>query len=221
MRLTLQLCNVSYGIIPRLSVLLKMRRQTSGNVQMTDIWVPELHIVNNTWYVYFAADTSPKGNPTHRMYVLKGPTSAVDPMAPTSTFNLVGQVANLPDQWQIDGTVFTLNNKLYLVYSGWPLNESDGLTQELFIAKMIVPVNADPSTKAVMISTPTYPCEKYQDPGPNGAVHAINEGPAWLQLDSFQGIVFSAGASWHIAISRRRSNSNLLLAEISSATIVQ
>ena len=163
---------------------------------MTDIWAPELHVVNNTWYVYFAADTPPKGNPTHRMYVLQGPASSVDPMAATSTFNLVGQVANLPNQWQIDGTVFTLNHVLYFVYSGWPLNDSSGLTQELFIAKMDDPVTADPNTTPAMISTPTYAWEKYTDPGPGGAVHAINEGPAWLQLDSFQGIVFSAGASW-------------------------
>jgi len=171
-------------------------RQPSGNIQMTDLWAPELHIVNNTWYVYFAADTPPKGNPTHRMYVLQGPASTIDPMAATSTFNLVGQIANLPNQWQIDGTVFTFNQVLYLVYSGWPLNDSSGLTQELFIAKMIDPVTAEPATTPAMISTPTYTWEKYTDPGPGGAVHAINEGPAWLQLDSFQGIVFSAGASW-------------------------
>ena len=129
------------------------------------------------------------------MYVLKGPVSTVDPMQPTSTFTYQGPIKNLPNQWAIDGTVFTIANQLYLAYSGWPLNETDDLKQEIFIAKMINPVTADPSAGVHVISTPTYPWEKYQDPG-NGPLHQINEGPAWLELDGFKGIVFSAGASW-------------------------
>src|SRR5579862_5809380 len=105
---------------------------------MQDIWAPELHDVAGHWYVYFAADQPPKGNPGHRMYVLRGPDSSTDPMNPSSTFTLVGQIGNLPsDQWAIDGTVFTLNNQLYLTYSGWPPTESDGNKQELYIAKMV------------------------------------------------------------------------------------
>jgi GH43 family beta-xylosidase len=163
---------------------------------MNDVWAPELHDVGGTWYVYFAADQPPKGNPGHRMYVLRGPASSIDPMEPTSTFSLVGLVGNLPpNQWAIDGTVFTIDNQLYLAYSGWPATETDGNTQQLFIAKMTNPVTADPAG-VHMISTPTFPWESYQDPGSNGALHKINEGPAWLEVDAFKGIVFSAGASW-------------------------
>jgi len=163
---------------------------------MQDIWAPELHDVAGHWYVYFAADQPPKGNPGHRMYVLRGPDSSTDPMNPSSTFTLVGQIGNLPsDQWAIDGTVFTLNNQLYLTCSGWPPTESDGNKQELYIAKMVDPVTADPSSGVHMISSPTLPWESYQDPG-GGQVHSINEGPAWLELGVFKGIIYSAGASW-------------------------
>jgi GH43 family beta-xylosidase len=117
-------------------------------------------------------------------------------MAPTSTFTFQGPIKNLPNQWAIDGTVFTIANQLYLAYSGWPINdETNDLKQEIYIAKMINPTTADPSAGVHMISTPTFPWEKYQDPG-NGPVHQINEGPAWLELDGFKGIIFSAGASW-------------------------
>ena len=162
---------------------------------MSDIWAPELHIVNGNWYVYFAAAQPPKGNPSHRMYILQGPAATVDPMDPSSTFTLVGQVKNLPDQWAIDGTVFKIDNQLYFVYSGWPMNVTNDLVQQLFIVKMLDPVTADPSSGPQLISIPTFPWEKYQEPN-NGPIHQINEGPAWLELDSFKGIVFSAGASW-------------------------
>ena len=46
-----------------------------------------------------------------------------------------------------------------------------------------------------MISTPDYPWEKFKDPG-DGPWHEVNEGPEWLELGSFKGIIFSAGASW-------------------------
>lgn len=162
---------------------------------MNDVWAPELHAIDGTWYVYFAADQPPKGNPGHRMYVLRGPDSSIDPMAATSVFSLVGQVANLPDQWAIDGTVFIIDNQLYMTYSGWPATETDGNLQQLFIAKMKDPVTADPIAGVHMISTPTFPWESYQDPGTD-VLHQINEGPAWLEIDAFKGIIFSAGASW-------------------------
>lgn len=126
------------------------------------------------------------------MYALQGPASSVDPMDPAATFTFEGQIRNLPDQWAIDGTVFTIDNQLYMVYSGWPLHATGNLLQQLFITKMINPVTADPSGSS-MIATPTYDWEKFQD---GNGLHEINEGPAWLELNGFKGIVFSAGASW-------------------------
>ena len=100
------------------------------------------------------------------MYVLRGPASSTDPMGATFVFSLFGFVGNLPaNQWTIDGTVVPVNNQLYLTYSRWPATETDGNTQQLFIAKMNSPVTADPTAGAHMISTPNYPLETYQDPG--------------------------------------------------------
>jgi GH43 family beta-xylosidase len=113
-----------------------------------------------------------------------------------SKFTYEGLVRGLPvNQWAIDGTIFHINQQLYFVYSGWPLTATDNLKQELFITRMVDPMTADPSTGVHMISTPTFPWESWRDPG-NGQVHHINEGPAWLEMGSFKGIIFSASASW-------------------------
>jgi GH43 family beta-xylosidase len=81
------------------------------------------------------------------------------------------------------------------MYSGWPLDSKDDLKQILFIARMIDPATVDPSVGVHVISNPEHPWEKYKDPG-DGPWHEINEGPQWLELDSFKGIIYSAGASW-------------------------
>jgi GH43 family beta-xylosidase len=164
---------------------------------MNAIWAPELHAgPDGYWYVYFAADSPTKTNESHRMYVLKGPKSDVDPTDPASTFKFQGQVQNLPkQQWQIDGTVFTINNQLYMVYSGWPLTDVTDVEslQQLWIARMITPSEADPAYQPVMIATPKYGWEMFPDPNPTAQV---NEGPAWLEIGSFRGLIFSASASW-------------------------
>jgi GH43 family beta-xylosidase len=176
-------------------LLIYNRRPPDEGMQMSDIWAPELHIVDNYWWVYFSAANPDQGNPSHRMYVLRGPHMSSDPMEPTSKFSLEGQIQGLPDHWAIDGTVMHIDNVLYMVYSGWPLNVNDDLIQQLFITKMVDPSTADPSTEVHMISAPDYPWEKFKDPG-DGPWHDINEGPQWLELGSFKGIIFSAGASW-------------------------
>ena len=105
---------------------------------MSDIWAPELHIVDDYWWVYFCGGHPAKGNASHRMYVLRGPHSSSDPMEPTSKFTFEGPVRGLPDHWAIDGTVFHINGELYMVYSGWQLHSNDDLKQELYITKDLI-----------------------------------------------------------------------------------
>lgn len=174
---------------------INVRRPEDAQLQMSDIWAPELHIIEDYWWVYFSAADPSQGNPSHRIYVLRGPHSSSDPMEPTSKFTFQGPIRGLPDHWAIDGTVFHLDKQLYMVYSGWPLHVDDDLKQELFIARMVDPVTADPSIGVHMISTPQEGWEKFKDPG-DGPWHEINEGPQWLEMGEFKGIVYSAGASW-------------------------
>ncbi|KAF2653480.1 glycoside hydrolase family 43 protein [Lophiostoma macrostomum CBS 122681] len=157
-----------------------------------DLWAPELHSLNGTWYIYFAADDPAHGNKSHRMFVLTGPPCTTSPLDP-STWSFSGRLGGLPDtQWAIDGTVITLHNSLYFVYSGWPLDHPstpDESKQELYIASMSSPTTCtSPPTR---ISTLDYAWEYSGSSG-------INEGPQFLSSPDgrWAGLVYSCAGSW-------------------------
>ena len=144
----------------------------------TAIWSPELHHIGNRWYIYVAADQH-GDNATHRMYVLESDTN--NPMV---GYTFVGQITSPDNHWAIDGTVLTLDGKLYFIWSGWAQSVSG--PQNLYIAPMSSPTQI--SGQRVLISRPTYLWET--------SVSPINEGPVTLQHDSRVFIVYSANASW-------------------------
>ncbi|KAI0126541.1 alpha-L-arabinofuranosidase II [Xylariales sp. AK1849] len=158
-----------------------------------DLWAPELHAIGGRWYVYYAAAHPAHGNRSHRMYVLGGPPVIEDPTQ--GQWGFLGRIRDMPDQWAIDGTIFELNQELYFVYSGWPLDDrsKSDLIQQLFIVKLADPVTA--GSRPVMISAPEQPWEFTRDG--NGA-HGINEGPQFLESPNarWKGIVFSCAGSW-------------------------
>jgi GH43 family beta-xylosidase len=92
----------------------------------------------------------------------------------------------------IDGTIFTIKDKLYFAYSGWPLGvRNNDLVQCIFLIEMRDAITA--SGTPLCISKPTYSWEKVRDQ--NGS-HEINEGPQYLEINSFQGLVISCSGSW-------------------------
>ncbi len=146
-----------------------------------EIWAPELHFINNKWYVYFAADDG--SNDNHRLYVIEN--SSADPL--TGTWVFKGKIAPATDKWAIDASVFEYKKSTYLLWSGWP-GDTNGV-QNIYIAKMKDPLTIDGDR--VMISTPNYNWEKH------GAPPAVNEGPEVIKNSS--GIVFltfSASGCW-------------------------
>ncbi|KAK3709969.1 hypothetical protein LTR37_010588 [Vermiconidia calcicola] len=84
-----------------------------GRNYSTDLWAPELHLINDNWYIIFTADPNFDQPPpetemfcdyncpavNHRMYVLQGSTS--DPW--TSKYTMKGELDTY-DQFAIDGT---------------------------------------------------------------------------------------------------------------------
>jgi len=146
-----------------------------------DIWAPELHYLQNKWYMYFAADSG--NNNSHRIYVLEN--ASADPMS--DNWVLKGKVADSSDKWAIDPTVFEYNNQLYMLWSGWQGN-SNG-EQDIYIAKMSDPLTI--SSGRVMISSPTYDWEKM------GAPPTVNEGPEMLENKNRNlFITYSASGCW-------------------------
>lgn len=145
-----------------------------------NLWAPELHRLNGKWYVYFAADDGENEN--HRMYVLENPSA--DPFE--GTFEFKGKIADpKADRWAIDGTVLTLRDKSYFVWSGWVADKN--VRQELYIAPM-----KDPWTLAgprVEISRPSHKWETVGEP-------TVNEGPQAVVRNGTVHLVYSASGSW-------------------------
>jgi GH43 family beta-xylosidase len=82
-----------------------------------NVWAPELHFLQNKWYIYFAADDG--NNANHRLYVAES-TSA------QGTYTPKGKISDATDRWAIDGTVLQKDDgSLYLIWSGWPGTTED------------------------------------------------------------------------------------------------
>ena len=149
-----------------------------GTMYSQEYWAPELHYIQGEWYIYVAADDG--NNDNHRMYVLKGTTQD-----PTDPFEMVGQITDSTNKWAIDGTVVTIQDELFFVWSGW---EGDvNVAQNLYIAHMSNPWTID--SERVLISTPEYTWEQVGTP-------TVNEGPTALYHDDDVFIVYSASGSW-------------------------
>lgn len=145
-----------------------------------NLWAPELHRLNGMWYVYYAADDGENEN--HRMYVLENASD--NPFE--GKFADKGKIADpKADRWAIDGTMLTLKDKNYLVWSGWVADKN--VRQELYIAPM-----QNPWTLAgprVEISRPTHKWETVGEP-------TVNEGPQALVRNGTVHLVYSASGSW-------------------------
>ncbi len=150
-----------------------------------DIWAPELHYLDNKWYIYVAADSSGI-NSTHRIYVLEN--AATDPT--TGTWTLKGKLTDVTNKWAIDASVFTYNNIEYIIWSGWQ-GDVDG-EQDIFISKLSNPYTI--GSERVLISKPTFGWETKITSGINVIV---NEGPeALINSSNKLFLTFSAGGCW-------------------------
>lgn len=162
-----------------------------------DLWAPELHFLAGKWYIYFAA--AERGvDDSNRMFVLENGNA--DPTQGTWTFK--GRIFDAADdQWAIDGSIVTIGDKNYLVWSGWE-SPADKYKQFIYIAPMSNPWTL--SGPRVKISSPTNVWEKYE---PTFVGTGVNEGPIALQRDANSPlfIIFSAS---------RYSSDNYGLAQI-------
>ncbi|CAF1437340.1 unnamed protein product [Adineta ricciae] len=148
-----------------------------------DVWAPELHLIQQKWYVYFAATTCDGNNANHRMFVLENENE--DPFQ--GEFQFRGQLTDETNKWAIDGTVFEhpLTKELYSIWSGW---EGDiDVMQILYIAHMSNPYTID--SKRVEIARPTFAWETNHSPH-------VNEGPEVIIYNQTINLVFSASGSW-------------------------
>lgn len=139
-----------------------------------DVWAPELHVIDGTNYLYYAADDGT--NADHRIF-------CAAQVGQTLNFTFKAKVYDpSTDCWAIDPTVFqATNGALYMIWSGWP-GSVNGL-QNLYIAPMSNPWTI--SGPRVLIATPKLSWESW-----------IEEGPEVLQRNGRVFVVFSANESW-------------------------
>ena len=149
----------------------------AGTNYSNNLWAPELHYLDNKWYMYFAADNGPNEN--HRMHVLEGTSQD-----PQGTYVYKGQITDPANRWAIDGNVMTHNGNKYFVWSGW--QGTTNVDQRIYIAPMSNPWTI--SGNRVQIAAPSQSWEQHGLP--------INEGPTTLQRDGKTHIIYSGSAFW-------------------------
>ena len=148
-----------------------------------NVWAPELHYLNNKWYLYYTAGATPDHS-TQRSFVLEN--SSADPR--TGSWTDRGKIADVTaDFFAIDGTILSYNTKNYFIWSGH--ESATDKTQRLYIAVMSDPWTLSGSRQ--LISSPEFAWEKA------GAPPAVNEAPQVLMNpDGKVFLIFSASGCW-------------------------
>ena len=148
-----------------------------------NVWAPEIHFINNKWYIYYTAGSS-TDHATQRTFVLENPNA--DPL--TGTWTDKGEIGDpSADVFAIDGTVLSYNGENYFLWSGNA--SSSDKTQRIYIAGMSDPWTL--SSARVLISSPDYAWERA------GAPPAVNEGPEVLKNPNGKlFIIYSASGCW-------------------------
>lgn len=141
-----------------------------------NMWAPEFYLLDGPngprWYFYYTSGTSGTLD-NQRTHVLE--SAGTDPMGPYTYKARVFDPAN--DVWAIDGSVMTLDDQLYFLFSSWV-----GPLQSLFIAPMSDPWTI--SGPRVLMSQPEFDWELM---GGN-----VNEGPVGLHHGEDTFVVYSA-----------------------------
>jgi GH43 family beta-xylosidase len=142
------------------------------------IWAPEIHFIDNKWYIYFAAAQT--DNPfNHRIYVLEN--ESANPME--GTWVEKGQLKTDWESFSLDTTTFEHKGVWYLVWA--QRDPAIPGNSNLYIAPM-----ANPWTLGgpqVMISKPEYDWEIIG--------FLVNEGAAVLNRNGRIFITYSASAT--------------------------
>jgi GH43 family beta-xylosidase len=154
-----------------------------------EIWAPELHRLDNRWYIYVAASNG--RNETHRMIVLE---SVGDD--PTSEFRFKSELYTGDDvatgqhnRWAIDGTILEREGQRYLLWSGW---EDECDQQWLYIAKLSNPWTVS-SNRVRMCANDDFVWERVDE---TRKTRGLNEAPQVLVRHDRVFVVYSASASW-------------------------
>jgi GH43 family beta-xylosidase len=165
------------------AVVIVWKKHENG-IMSEHIWAPELHYLDNKWYIYFAAGE--KSNIWKiRPYVLE--CSGKDPMVdPWIELGMMEKSADDPFSFMnfsLDATVFDHGDKRFFVWAE-KVGGQNGISN-LYIAEMETPTKL--KTVQVLLTTPDYDWERVG--------FWVNEGPAVLKRNGKIFITYSASAT--------------------------
>ncbi len=155
------------------------RKRDSGPMS-ANIWAPELHRIDGTWYIHFAAGDV--ATPfSIRMYVLSNDSD--DPM--TGEWKEEGRLTTHLDTFSLDATTFEHGGRRYLVWAQMDAERS--YNSALWIAEMDSPVSIKPPV--VLLSEPDLEWERLG--------YKVNEGAAFIARNGYVFLTYSASATDH------------------------
>ena len=167
---------------------------TPDSTSLYHFWAPEIHRINQNWYIYFEADDGNTDN--HQLYVIEN----TNPNPMEGTWTLKG-VLRTNDEWNfgLHPNILDLDGELYLLWSGWPKRRVEHETQCIYIAHLQNPWTVD--SERVMLSQPEYEWERqWIDPDGSRSAYPIfvNENPqAFLSPDHrLVTVCYSASGIW-------------------------
>lgn len=158
------------------------------------LWGPEIHFINDKWYVYYVADDGNMDN--HQIYVLEN--CSADPFE--GEFSFKGHIStDSENNWAIHPNVFEHKGDLYMIWSGWQKRRVSVETQCIYIAKMKNPWSL--SSDRVLLSKPEYEWERQwinPDGTKTGYTIYVNEAPQFFRSKSGDKvyIFYSASGNW-------------------------
>ncbi|KAH7028967.1 glycosyl hydrolase [Microdochium trichocladiopsis] len=140
-------------------------------------WAPELHFVQDRWYIYFTTSIDDPDwavmLPTLTQWVLGGPSGAnANPLVgeTNAQWEFLGMIR--PENYQggmLDGTIYNINGQDYFIFSSVNGTASPN-GASLWISKLLSPTTVSPAT---LIAYPQYPWENNSS--------AVLEGPQGIR----------------------------------------
>jgi len=155
-------------------------RKHSTGVMGHHIWAPELHRINGTWYIYFAAGEA-ENVWNIRMWVLSN--ISADPLE--GQWKEEGRIKTKLESFSLDATTFEHKGKRYLI---WAQNVRGGNHG----TGLVMSEMKDPLTLVgpeVVLTEPDFNWEKQK--------YNVNEGPAILKRNGKIFLTYSASATNH------------------------
>ncbi|WP_186578542.1 family 43 glycosylhydrolase [Aquibacillus kalidii] len=148
-----------------------------SGIMSEHIWAPELHFIDDKWYIHFAAGERDDVWAI-RPYVLE--SSAENPLE--GEWIEKGQVNTEFQSFSLDATTFEHDGKRYLIWAQKVDNDS---ISNLYIAEMENPWTI--KGEQVLLSTPEYDWEQEG--------FYVNEGPAVIKKNGKIFVAYSASAT--------------------------